>query len=501
MDKPPIIHIAAVSIPAFSHQASLLEFSKRLLHLHPHFHVTCIFPTVGSPPDATISTLHSLPPSLHVTFLPPIPKHHLPQHSPPAVQIQLAVSLSVPSLRNALETLRSTSSSSSPIVAVIADPFANEALEIAKELDLLSFVYFPPSAMTLALFLNLPRLDREISCEYRDLKEPIHIIPGESSMVTINGPDLPEHLQDRSSLSYDLLLQRCKRFDLADGFLVNTFFEMEEAAITALQRQRFSLFPIGPIAQSGSETGSGSGPGSGSGCVEWLEIQPPRSVLYVSFGSGGTLSEEQVNELALGLELSGQKFLWVVRAPSNESANAAYLSNEKQSNNNNNNNDIDSDNFKDSMQFLPSGFLERIRSKRQGMIVSSWAPQARILSHNSTGGFLTHCGWNSSLESIVCGVPMIAWPLFAEQRMNAVLLTEGLKVGLRPKAEGINGVVRKEEIARVVRDLMEDGEEEGNGIRRRIEELREGAGCAMREGGSSTKALSQVVERIENFGS
>ncbi|XP_028785418.1 hydroquinone glucosyltransferase-like [Neltuma alba] len=471
----PTIHIAAISIPAFSHQASILQFSKRLVHLHPHLQVTCIFPTIDSPPDPTIAILQTLPSSIHCIFLPPISKHDLvdPQHNstpPPAVQIQLAVSRSLPSLCDALKSLRFGSSSPSPsspppLVALITDPFANEVLEIAKELDLLSFVYFPPSAMTLSLFLNLPRLDQETSCEYRDLKDPIEIFPGCS--IPINGLDLPEHLQDRSSLSYELILQRCKRFPLADGFLVNTFFEMEHRTVTALQ----NVFPIGPIVQAGSSTSE-----NGSGCVEWLENQTPRSVLYVSFGSGGTLSGEQLNELALGLELSGQKFLWVVRKPS-ESANSAYLSDEKQ----------------DSLQFLPSGFIER--TKERGLVASSWAPQSEILRHSSTGGFLTHCGWNSILESIVCGVPMMTWPLFAEQKMNAVLLTEGLKVALRPK-ENERGIVEKEEIAEMVRRLME-GREEGNGIRRRIEELKDAASSALKKDGSSTKALSQVVDQIQ----
>ncbi|KAI9078837.1 hypothetical protein K1719_039178 [Acacia pycnantha] len=462
----PTIHIAAISIPAFSHQASILQFSKRLVQLHPHLHVTCIFPTIDSPPETTIDFIQSLPSSsIHCIFLPPIAKHDLvdPQGdaTPPAVQIQLAVSRSLPSLRDAIKSL----CFSSPLAALITDPFANEVLELAKELHLLSFVYFPPSAMTLSLFLNLPRLDREVSGEYRDLKDPIEIIPG-CSTIPINGLDLPEHLQDRTSLSYELILQRCKRFSLADGFLVNTIFEMEQSTITSLQ----NVFAIGPIVQSGS-----SSSGTGSGCLEWLEKQTPRSVLYVSFGSGGTLSEEQLNELAFGLELSGEKFLWVVRKPS-ESANSAYLGDKEQ----------------DSLQFLPSGFLER--TKERGLVVSSWAPQSEILRHSSAGGFLTHCGWNSILESIVCGVPMMTWPLFAEQKMNAVLLTEGLKVALRLKANE-RGIVEKEEISKVVRSLMEETEE-GDGIRRRIGELKRDAASALKQDGSSTKALSQVVDQI-----
>ncbi|TKY68845.1 UDP-glycosyltransferase 72B1 [Spatholobus suberectus] len=196
------------------------------------------------------------------------------------------------------------------------------------------------------------------------------------------------------------------------------------------------------------------------------------SVLYVSFGSGGTLSQEQITELACGLELSNHKFLWVVRTPSSL-ANDAYLSAQ---------NDVD------PLQFLPCGFLER--TKEQGMVIPSWAPQVQVLSHSSVGGFLTHCGWNSTLESVLKGVPLITWPLFAEQRMNAVVLSEGLKVGLRPRVSE-NGLVERAEIVEVIKCLMEG--EEGGKMRERMKELKEAATNALKEDGSSTKTLSQLA--------
>ena len=135
------------------------------------------------------------------------------------------------------------------------------------------------------------------------------------------------------------------------------------------------------------------------------------SVLFFCLGSGGTLSYEQTNELALGLELSGHKFLWVLRSPNNKH-DVAYLKDQTLDNN--------------PLAFLPKGFVER--TKGQGLVVPSWAAQAQVLSHGSTGGFLTHCGWNSTLESIMHGISLIAWPLYAEQIMNAILLLEGLDI-------------------------------------------------------------------------
>ncbi|KAE9617875.1 hypothetical protein Lal_00037859 [Lupinus albus] len=461
-----ITHIAVVSIPAFSHQASIVEFCKRLVHFHHNFHVTCIFTTIDSPPQATITFLQSLPPTIDYIFLPPINKQDLPKNVPLALQIHEAVSKSLPYFHHSLKSL---CSSKNPLVALIADPFANETLEIAKEFNLLSYIYFPPSAMTLSLFMHLPTLHEEVSCEYKDYKEAFHI-PG---CLPLHGNDLPEHLHDRSSPSYELILERCKRFSLAYGFLVNSFSEIEGKTVSTLvEIGKKPVYLVGPVIQTGASIEPNE-----SECIKWLENQRPKSVLYLSFGSGGTLSEEQVNELAFGLESSGQKFLWVFRAP-NDSANALYLGASND----------------DSLQFLPDGFLER--TKGQGLVVPNWAPQTQILSHTSIGGFLTHCGWNSTLESIVLGVPMITWPLFAEQRMNAVLLTKGLKVALRPKFND-NGIAERKEIAEVIKELMLGVE--GNEISQKIEELKYAAVSALKEDGSSTKALSQFITDIESF--
>ncbi|KAK7293348.1 hypothetical protein RJT34_16211 [Clitoria ternatea] len=459
-------HIAVVSMPVFSHRASIVEFCKRLLHLHQHFHVTCIFPTIGTCIPATTTLFESLPPNIDHILLPPVKKEDLPQKVPPLVNLQLAVFKSMPFLRDALRSLCSTK----PLAALIADPFANEALEIAKEFNLPSYIYFPTSAMTVSLLLHLPTLHMKVSCDFKELKEAVQI-PG---CIPIQGDDLPCDFQDRHCLAYELILQRCKRFSLANGFLVNSFFEMERSTVEALKEHNSThVYPVGPIIQNTEP----SGDSNLLQCKKWLDLQRPNSVLYVSFGSGATLPQRQLNELAFGLELSGQNFLWVLRAPSDR-ADRAYI-------------DAAND---DPLQFLPNGFLER--TKGHGFVVPSWAPQTQVLSHASTGGFLTHCGWNSTLESIVIGVPMITWPLFAEQRMNALLLTEGLKVALRPKFNE-NGIAEKEEIGNVIKSLMLG--EEGKVIRQRIERLKDDATNALKEDGSSTRALSQFGTQIENF--
>ncbi|KAH1081023.1 hypothetical protein J1N35_020784 [Gossypium stocksii] len=154
----------------------------------------------------------------------------------------------------------------------------------------------------------------------------------------------------------------------------------------------------------------------------------------------------------------------------------------------------DSQNNKEPLSFLPLGFLDRTEEK--GLVVPSWAPQMEILGHGSTGGFLTHCGWNSVLESIANGVPMIAWPLYAEQRMNAVLLTEGINVALRPTVNQ-KGVVEREEMAKVIKCLMKG--DQGLIIREEMSKYKDAAAKAVSESGSSTKALSQLVVKWKDM--
>ena len=463
-------HIAVIPSPGFSHLVPIVEFSKRLVSNHPNFHVTCIIPSLGSPPDSSKSYLETIPPNINSIFLPPINKQDLPQGVYPAILIQQTVTLSLPSIHHALKSL----SSKAPLVAIIADSFAFEALDFAKEFNSLSYFYFPSSAMVLSLVLHFPKLHEEVSCEFKDLKEPIKL----EGCVPINGIDLPAPTQNKSSEAYEKFLQRAKSFYFVDGILINSFYELESSAVEALKQKGYgniSYFPVGPITQIGSSNNDVVG--GEHECLKWLENQPQNSVLYVSFGSGGTLSQRQINEIAFGLELSSQRFIWVVRAPS-DSVNAAYLEATNE----------------DPLKFLPQGFQER--TKEKGFILPSWAPQVEILKHSSVGGFLSHCGLNSVFESMQEGVPIVAWPLFAEQAMNAVMLCDGLKVALRLKFED-DEIVEKEKIANVIKCVMEG--EEGKGMRERMKSLKDYAGNAVKDEGSSIQTLSQLASQWESF--
>ncbi|KAK8635544.1 hypothetical protein V6N13_004278 [Hibiscus sabdariffa] len=464
MAKAQTPHIAILPSPGMGHIIPLVEFAKRLVHQHS-FNVTFLIPTDGSPSKAKKSILGSLPTSIDSVFLPPVNLTDLPGDSKIETMISLTMSRSLPSLRDAFKSL----AAKTRLVGLIVDLFGTDAFDVADEFGLSSYLFFPSTAMTLSLFLYLPELDRMVSGEYRDMAEPVKA-PG---CIPVPGKELVDPTQDRQNDAYKWLLHHANRYRLAQGIMVNSFIDLEGGPIKALQESKPPVYPVGPLVNVGSSRES-----DGSGCMKWLDVQPVGSVLYVSFGSGGTLSMNQLHELAMGLEMSGQHFLWVIRSPNDSVANATYFSIESQN---------------DPFVFLPKGFIERTKDK--GLVVPSWAPQAQVLSHGSTGGFLTHCGWNSTLESVVNGVPLIAWPLYAEQKMNALMLTEDVKVTLRPKPNE-NGLICRDEIAKVVKCLMEG--EEGKCIRARMKELQEAAAKVLGENGSSTRALSKVADKFIN---
>ncbi|XP_052174422.1 zeatin O-glucosyltransferase-like [Diospyros lotus] len=211
-------------------------------------------------------------------------------------------------------------------------------------------------------------------------------------------------------------------------------------------------------------------------CLEWLDKQAPRSVLYVSFGTTISLSNEQIKELALGLEESKQKFIWVLRDADKGDIFAADVEGQ-------------------SAQ-LPKGFEERINEV--GMVVRDWAPQLEILEHVSTGGFLSHCGWNSCMESMSMEVPIAAWPMHSDQPKNAFLVTDVLKVGVavRRWSTQLNKdeLVSSSTIAKAVKSLM--ASKQGEEIRKRAEKLGSVIRQAVKAGGISRLELDSFIAHI-----
>nr|XP_009620405.1 zeatin O-xylosyltransferase-like [Nicotiana tomentosiformis] len=206
-------------------------------------------------------------------------------------------------------------------------------------------------------------------------------------------------------------------------------------------------------------------------CLEWLNKQPPRSVLYVSFGTTTSFSDREIKELAMGLEQSKHRFIWVLR----DADRGDIFTGEARK------------------VELPEGFEERV--KDVGLVVREWAPQPEILAHSSTGGFMSHCGWNSCIESITMGVPIAAWPMHSDQLKNGFLVTEILKIDMIVREwEKREELVSASTIENVVRKLM--ASEEGDEIRKRVKELGEAVRQSTEKGGASRIQLDSFIAHI-----
>ncbi|KAI8026554.1 Hydroquinone glucosyltransferase [Camellia lanceoleosa] len=377
MDQTP--HVALLPGPGMGNLFPFIELAKQLVH-HNHLSATILIPNAGPPPPAQTTVLQTLPKTIKHIFLPPA---DLPKDLNIVSQVVLTVTLSLPSLRHTLASLTTTTR----LVALVVNLFGLDAFDIAEEFGISKYLFFPSPAIALLFSLHLPKLDETVIGEYRDLPEPVQL-PG---CVPVHGRDFPDPVQDRSLQGYKGLLQNVKRYGSADGIILNSFMELEEGAIKALQAEELGkppVYAVGPLIRAGSSDGL-----ERSECLQWLDCQPSGSVVFVSFGSAGTLSHDQLNELALGLELSAQRFLWVVKSPNDKSAN------------------------------------------------------------------------------------------------------EGLNLALRPKSDE-TGLVRREEIAKVVKNLMEG--ENGKKVRQRMERSKDVAAKVLSEEGSSRKSLSELASKWTN---
>ncbi|KAM0879821.1 hypothetical protein ACQ4PT_033965 [Festuca glaucescens] len=459
-------HVVLLASPDAGHLIPLCELARRLVEHHAFAATIVTFHSLSDP--QTLPS--SLPASVTIAALPAVQIEDLPADALRGTVLVEIIRRSLPSLR----TLLRSTSSTTPIAAMVPDFLCSTALPLAAELGVPAYIFASNMNFLYLMHCLVELHDDALPGEYRELPEPLEMPGG----LSLRRADLPEGYRSSKATVYARLLEAGRRYRLADGFLANTFSEMEPATVESFKqvaaRGAFPpVFPVGPLVRSESdeEAAAGAWP-----MLEWLDGQPARSVVYVSFGSGGALSVKQTAELAAGLEASGHRFLWVVRMPNLHGRSHAFGPGG------------DDD---DPLAWLPEGFMQRTEDR--GLAVAAWAPQVRVLSHPATAAFMSHCGWNSTLESAVAGVPMVAWPLHTEQRMNALLLEESLGVALRPHAREDGGVVAREEVAAAVKELMEG--ENGRAVRRRAEELQQAAARAVSPEGSSRRALENVADK------
>ncbi|RZC76154.1 hypothetical protein C5167_000264 [Papaver somniferum] len=365
---------------------------------------------------------------------------------------------------------------------VVAGMFLTWATESTAKFGIPRFVFHAANFFYLSAkeSLRLHKPYETISTDHTDENSSSFVIPGLPDKIEMSTAQIPSH-----SESSNFVVEMQKKISESEvnsyGILVNSFYELEPAYAehykTVLGRKAWH---IGPISLLNEHAADKAQRGKKSAIDEhyvlkWLDSKEPNSVLYVSFGSVSRVNDNQLLELAMGLESSGCSFIWVVRQIKKD----------------------------DEERFLPTGFEERVKGR--GLIIRDWAPQLLILDHQAVGGFMTHCGWNSVLESISAGVPMITWPMFADQFYNDIFITQVIKMGtpLGPKehnwldSKNVS-LVKNDKIEMVVSWLMGDGEEAKN-MRKRAKEISEMAKKSVEEGGSSYADLTSLIEEMRIY--
>ncbi|KFK39499.1 hypothetical protein AALP_AA3G251700 [Arabis alpina] len=360
------------------------------------------------------------------------------------------------------------------IAGFVMDMFCVSMVDVANEFNVPSYLFYTSNAGNLALKFHVQTLYDDVDVdkygltetEFEDSEAEL-IVPSMTRPYPVKC--LPYFFASKQ------LLPIIERFREVKGIMVNTVYELEPYALkffSSGDSDTPPVYPVGPMLHLKNQVDQ-----KPSEILDWLDEQPAKSVVFLCFGSMGGFSEEQAREIAIALDRSGLRFLWSLRRASLDTKFPGEFTNLE--------------------EILPEGFFDR--TKERGKVVG-WAPQVAVLGKPAIGGFVTHCGWNSMLESLWFGVPTAAWPLYAEQKFNAFEMVEelGLAVEIKKHWRGdlLSGVasdtVTADDIEKGVKCLMEQDSD----VRKRVKEMSEKCHLALMDGGSSRIGLQKFIEDV-----
>nr|GMD21832.1 7-deoxyloganetic acid glucosyltransferase-like [Ipomoea batatas]GMD21833.1 7-deoxyloganetic acid glucosyltransferase-like [Ipomoea batatas] len=387
--------------------------------------------------------------------------------------VQVLHSLSATAKPLLKEIVASGGEDSVPPRCIIADGLANFAADVAEEVGVPVISFHPVSAAATWAYFSIPSLIQagELPFNGKDMDVPILSVKGMEQLLRRR--DLPGNcrVDDLEDPFFKFTMEFLKCFR-TKHHIINSFQELEGSTLDRMRTGDMSnVYAIGPLHEllrnklgTCMTTSSNGLHEDDKKCMDWLDGQPPNSVLYVCFGTITLVSEETLVEFWHGLTNSGQRFLWAL--------NPGLVMNGK----------------RERGEVL----AEILNNCLEGRCcVVEWAPQQEVLAHSAVGGFLTHCGWNSMMESIVAGVPMIGWPFYADQQVNSRFLGEVWKVGLDMKDTCDRHIIEE-----MVRDLMEVRKDE---FLQRAKQFANSAKECAKEGGSSISSLENLIEDIKRM--
>ncbi|KAK9678154.1 hypothetical protein RND81_11G191500 [Saponaria officinalis] len=475
-----------VPTPGMGHIVSTLQLAKLILTSNPLISISIYvinLPMHASKVNAYVDSQsrdNPYPTRLTFVTLPPLlnpPDPSIPNH------FDIIIDLLKPLIKQAVED--QVRAGLPKPAGFVLDMFCTEMLDIANEMNVPAYIFFTSGASLLNFIFHAHSLadghrDIDLAAEFSK-PEYSMVVPGFKNPVTSSA--IPAVLQEMNGNEW--LLNFGRMFREMKGILVNTYVELESFGIQALMNGDHKnippIYPVGPILEQGDKSSGGGGGADDKeeSIIEWLDAQPKSSVVFLCFGSLGSFDEEQVKEVANGLENLGHRFLWSLRKPPPPGGLVVSSDNEP------------------FLEVLPEGFVDRTSGR--GKIIG-WAPQVKVLAHPAVGGFVSHCGWNSTLESLWFGVPMATWPIYAEQQLNAFELVKELelaveirmdyKTDMRTKKAAF--LVKAEEIENGINSLMNMDEK----TRTRVKKMSDDGKKALEKGGSSYNYLERFIEGV-----
>ncbi|KAB5551495.1 hypothetical protein DKX38_008806 [Salix brachista] len=475
MEKAELVFVPS---PGIGHLASMVELAKVLVDRDNRVSITVIIIRLAL--DSKISkfteslTGNSI--STHIQFIDlPSDKTNASNDHPSKFVTSLIESQKphVKEFVSKLITQSELNLKPPRLACFVLDMFCTGMIDVANEFGVPSYIYFTSSAAFLGFQFHMQDLHDKQKVDLTELRD----VDAEFEIPTLMNP-LPLKIFPSVMLSKDTLpvvLHHVRRFREARGIILNTFEELESDAVKCLcNGENPTVYPVGPILNlKGHAQDVGSdGSSSYKDIMLWLDDQPPSSVVFLCFGSLGSFNDDQVKEIARALEHSGHRFLWSLRKSPSEGKIDFLVDHEY------------------LQQVFPDGFLDR--TEKIGKVIG-WAPQVDVLAHPSIKEFISHCGWNSILESVWFGVPVATWPMYAEQQFNAfeVVIELGLAVEIKMdyRREFLIGneiVLDAKEIERAIKSGMEH---DGRKLGRLSEKSRE----AVMDGGSSSSSLTHLI--------
>ncbi|XP_015866970.3 UDP-glycosyltransferase 89A2 [Ziziphus jujuba] len=461
-------HILVFPFPAQGHLPPLLDLTHQLSL--KDLTITILITPKNLP---SLTPLLSLHPNIQTLIL-PFPSH---PKVPPGVENvkDLGNHGTVPvicAMANLQEPIiQWFESHPNPPVAILSDFFLGWTLQLAKRIKVPRFTFFSSGAFLSCILHYCWRNPGTY------LGRPVVDFPDLPNSPSFREDNIPSTFRRYTESDPEMQIMRNGMIANTEssGVVFNSFDALEGVYFHHL-RTRIGLprvYGVGPLsllgvaAHSSNRVNPNDNSGLGSETLGWLDGCPAGSVLYVCFGSQKLLNRQQMEALASGLEQSRTRFVWVVKTGTEQQV-------------------------KDGYGAVPDGFEERVGGR--GLVIRTWAPQVPILSHRAVGVFLSHCGWNSTLEGIVAGVMILAWPMEADQFVDAMLLVEDMGVAVKV-CEGADGVPDSAELAKAIAESMSlDAPQKV-----KAKELKEKALEAVKEGGSSLKDLDKFVKELEQL--